>query len=302
MSLSSNAPATMPAPIRPPAWLDAAPLLFVLLWSTGFVSPKFGLPYADPLTFVGLRFAIVFVLFAALALASRAPWPKTGAEWAHGGVVAVFFHVTYLSGVFVALKEGVSTSVTALIVGIQPLLTAAGARWFLGEHARPRQWFGLGLGLAGVALVVGDKISLGVGTPLGYGLAAMALGGVTFGTLYQKRFLSGMDLRTGAAVQYLFGALAMAVIAPIFEDMRIDWTIEFVLAIAYICVIVSFLGVSVFFYMLRTRQAIRVVSLFYLIPPVTALLGYLLFGETMSLTALAGMALVVAGVALVNRA
>ena len=285
----------------PPAWVGTMPFFFVLLWSTGFVSPKYGLPYADPLTFVGLRFAIVCALFTLLAVVMRAPWPQTRAEWLHGAVVAVFFHAAYLSGVFVALKEGVSTGVTALIVGLQPVLTAAIASRFLGERARPRQWFGFGLGFAGVALVVANKIVLEQGTILGYALAGVALAGVTFGTLYQKRYLSGMDLRTGAAVQYLFGALVMAMIAPLVEDMRIEWTLEFVLVIAYICGIVSFVGVSVFFFMLRIGQAIRVVSLFYLIPPVTAVLGYFLFGETMGAVAIAGMALAVVGVWLVNR-
>ncbi|MBP6279755.1 MAG: DMT family transporter, partial [Rhodocyclaceae bacterium] len=179
-----------------------APLLFVLLWSTGFIGARLGLPHAEPLTFLLLRYAVVIVLLAAVAAAMRAPWPKTARAWLHIGVSGVLVHAIYLGGVFVAISRGLPAGVSSVVVGIQPLLTAAVAGWLLGESVTRKQWLGLALGFLGVVLVVQAKF----GMEFGWSAllpAVLALLGITSGTIYQKRFCPHFDLRTGAVAQFL---------------------------------------------------------------------------------------------------
>ena len=179
------------------------PLLFVFLWSTGFIGAKFGLPYAEPLSFLLVRYGIVIVLMSVLALATRAPWPREPRQWVHIGVSGLLVHATYLGGVFVAIGHGLPAGITALVVGMQPLLTALGAGWLLGERVSGRQWAGLALGFVGVVLVVSGKIT--GGPALGPMLvpALVALLGITAGTLYQKRYCASFDLRAGSVIQFL---------------------------------------------------------------------------------------------------
>ena len=283
------------------AGLAALPAALVVLWSTCFVSPKYGLPHAEPLTFVLLRLAVVAVLFTVTAVLMRARWPRTRREFVHHAVMAALLHCTYLGCIFWALDQGVSAGIAAVIVGCQPVLTAALAGPLLGELVSARQWMGLALGLAGIAMVVGNGLSVEAGTPAGFVLALIALLGITAGMLYQKRYLVAMDLCTGPAVQYTLAFLMLLPLAALLETMRIEWTFEFVAALAYITVFVSFFGMIVFFYLLRRGAASKVVSLFYLLPPVAALFGFVLFGETLGRVALAGMALALIGVALVRR-
>jgi drug/metabolite transporter (DMT)-like permease len=179
-----------------------APLLFVLLWSTGFIGAKYGLPHAEPLSFLLVRYLLVLSLMTLIALATRAPWPKDGRQWFHIGVAGLLVHAVYLGGVFIAISKGLPAGVTSLVVGIQPLLTAVGAGWLLNETVLKRQWAGLVLGFVGVAMVVSGKLGSG------FGLAALwpalaALAGITAGTLYQKRFCPHFDWRTGAIAQFL---------------------------------------------------------------------------------------------------
>ncbi len=278
-----------------------APGLFVLLWSTGFIGAKFGLPYAEPLTFLLLRFALVTVLMAAVALALRAPWPKSPREAAHIAVGGLLVHAGYLGGVFSAIEHGVPAGVVALIAALQPLLTAVAAGPLLGERVSRRQWTGLILGLAGVSLVVAEKIEPGAAFQAGLGFAFFAVLAITAGTLYQKRHAAGMDLRSGAVIQYAAATAAMVVLAPAFETMRVEWTGEFVFAMGWLTLVLSLGAITLLYRLIREGSAARVASLFYLVPPSTAVIAYLLFGETFGLLALAGMAVTVAGVALATK-
>ncbi|MGA1857689.1 DMT family transporter [Azospirillum sp. 11R-A] len=282
-------------------WLRLMPGLFVLLWSTGFIGAKYGLPYVEPLTFLLIRLGLVAVVLALVALASRAPWPK---DWATAGRIALaglLVHGVYLSGVFLAIAHGLPAGVTALIVGIQPLLTAALSGPLLGERVSGRQWVGLLLGLAGVGLVVREKLSVDAEHLIGIGYAMAALVGITLGTLYQKRHGGGMDLRSGTAIQYAATAVVLAVVAPLTETMQVQWTGEFIFALLWLCFVLSVGAIFLLFALIRRGAAAKVASLFYLTPPVTALVAWMLFGEKLGVAALAGMAVAVCGVALVNR-
>lgn len=280
-------------------WASIAPALFVVLWSSGFIGAKYGLPYAEPLTFLLWRFVLVSVLLALLAWFTHARWPKSARETGHVAVAGLLVHGCYLAGVFVAIHQGVSAGTMALIAGLQPALTAAAAGPLLGERVRPRQWIGLALGLAGVALVVQERVGASVATPTGYALAFLALFAITAGTLYQKRFCADMDLRSGGVIQFAAAAVAMALLAPLFETLRVQWTGEFLFALGWLVVVLSLGAISLLYVLIRHGEAARVASLFYLVPPVTALMAYAIFGERLGLLALAGMVITVVGVALV---
>jgi len=214
------------------AWLGIMPGVFVILWSTGFIGGKLGMPYAPPLTFLSLRFGIVTLLLLGLALVLRAPWPKSAREFGHIAVAGLLVQGCYLGGVFTSLAHGVPAGVSALITGIQPLLVAAVAGKLLDERVTPIQWLGLLLGLAGVALVVFNKLSNGYGTPFGMGLSVFALVGMTAGTIYQKRFCAHMDLRSGNVIQFAVGAITVLIPAALFEHMHVEWTPAFIFALA----------------------------------------------------------------------
>lgn len=276
------------------------PLLFVFLWSTGFIGAKFGLPHAEPLSFLLVRYACVIALMALLAAITRAPWPSTRSQWLHIGVSGVLVHGFYLSGVFIAIKQGLPAGLTALIVGMQPILTAVGAGWLLQERITPRQWVGLGLGLLGVIAVVSGQL---LNLPLGPLLlpALMALLGITTGTLYQKRFCGHFDLRTGSVVQFLPTALLTAGVIALWSEFRIEWTGDFVFALTWLVLVLSIGAISLLNLLIRNGSAVNVASLFYLTPPTTAVIAWALFGETLAPMALVGMGLAVSGVYLVGR-
>jgi drug/metabolite transporter (DMT)-like permease len=276
------------------------PLLFVFLWSTGFIGAKFGLPYAEPLSFLLTRYGLVIALMMAIALATRAPWPAQPAQWLHIAVSGVLVHAVYLGGVFIAIKHGLPAGITALVVGMQPLLTAFGAGWLLGERVTARQWIGLALGFIGVGLVVAGKFG---DAPLGPMLipAFVALLGITAGTLYQKRFCAQFDLRTGSVIQFVPTALLTAVAVALFEDYRIEWTGEFLFALGWLVLVLSLGAISLLNLLIRSGSAVNVASLFYLTPPTTALIAWAIFGEVLTSTAAAGMVLAVSGVYLVAR-
>ncbi len=280
--------------------LAAMPAVFVLLWSTGFIGAKLGLPYAEPITFLIIRFASVTVLLALFAAVTRAPWPKSWAEAGHIALAGLLLQAVYLGGVFASIHHGVPAGISALIVGIQPLLVAAAAGPFLGEQVTARQWAGLVLGLGGVVLVVWTKLDLGVGSALGYGLSVLGLLGITLGTLYQKRFCPRLDLRSGNAIQYAVTTLALAPFALAFETRQVIWSGEFLFALGWLCIVLSLGAISLLFVLIRRGAAAQVSSLFFLVPPCTAVVAYFLFGETLSLLALFGMGVTMLGVALVN--
>jgi len=280
-------------------WLLAMPALFVVLWSTGFVGAKLGLPYAEPFTFLAVRLLIASGLLLLVALLMRAPWPRSPRLVLHTAVAGLLVHAIYLSGVFIAIGQGLSAGVTAIIVAVQPLLTAALAGRLLGERVGPWQWLGLVLGLLGVLLVVWSKLS-GEGSLAGVAAALVALLAITAGTLYQKRYCPDSDIRTAGAIQYGVSGLLALILAAATETMQIHWTGEFVFALVWLILVLSVGAVGLLFALIRRGAASRVASLFYLAPPVTAVFGYLLFGETLDRAALLGLAVVVIGVALVN--
>ena len=265
---------------------QAFPLLFVLLWSTGFLGARMGLPHAQPLTFLLIRYVAVICLMVPVAWISRAPWPARAQDWLHIGVAGLLVHGVYLGGVFIAISMGLPAGVASLIVGLQPLLTAVGAGWWLGEKVLGRQWLGLLLGLVGVALVVAGKI--GAGFPaLALLPVSIALLGITVGTLYQKRYCPTLDWRTGAVAQFVPTALVTLAAAWLFESFYVDWTGELVFALGWLVLVLSIGAVSLLNWLIRQSSAVNVASLFYLVPPCTALFAWLLFGET-----LAGLAIV----------
>ncbi len=281
------------------AWIAAMPAVFVFLWATGFIGGKYGLPYAEPFTFLGWRFSVVLVLFLAISFATRAPWPSDWRLTAHIAVSGMLVHAVYVGGVFSSLKLGLSTGVSALIVGMQPVLTAVIAVWLLKEQVRPRQWAGLALGFAGIVLVVSGK--LGGGGFGGVWPSLVALIGITVGTLYQKRYCTTMDLRTGSTIQFAASAIAMWALAFAFETRIVEWSPHFMFALGWLVIVLSLGAISLLMALIRRGVASKVASLFYLVPPLTAAMGYFVFGEQLGLAELAGMAATAVGVYLVIR-
>lgn len=223
----------------------------------------------------------------------------------HQAVTGTLVHAVYLGGVFWAIKHGLPAGVTALIVGLQPLLTAVSVGPLLGERVSGRQWLGLLLGLGGVTMVVGEKLGLGASAglagvePIALSGAILALLGITAGTLYQKRFGGGTDLRAATFIQYMAAAVVMGAAALLLETGEIQWTGEFIFALGWLTLVLSLGAISLLMTLIRLGEAARVASLFYLVPPVTAVTAWALFGETLGPLALAGMAVAVMGVALV---
>ncbi len=289
----------------PPLLTRLTPLLFVLLWSTGFIGAKYGLPYAEPLTFLVSRYVLVIVLMSVLALAMRAPWPASPREALHIGVTGLLVQALYLGGVFMSIHRGLPAGISALVVGMQPLLTAALAGALLGERVSARQWAGLALGFGGVALVVGSKASVdGVdGDALVHMLvpALAALLGITAGTLYQKRFCPRFDLRTGSVMQFLPSLVVTLLVASQTETMEIEWTGDFVFALGWLVLVLSIGAISLLNLLIRSGSAVNVASLFYLTPPATALIAWAMFGETLSALGIAGMVIAVSGVWLARK-
>ncbi len=276
-------------------------LLFVLLWSTGFIGAKLGLPYAEPLTFLALRMGLVVALLLVVAIVARAPWPRGARAWVHITIAGLLVQFGYLGGVFSAIHQGMSAGVVALVVGLQPILTAVAAAPLFGERTTSRQWAGLALGLVGVSLVLSNSLAHGTVTASGLALAVIALVCITAGSLYQKRFGAAMDFRTGAVIQYAATGFVLLVLAALTESMHVTWSAQFVFALAWLAIVLSVGAISLLYFLIKRGKATQVSSLFYLTPPVTAVLAFLFFGETLSPTALAGMVVAVIGVALVNR-
>lgn len=278
----------------------ATPAGFVVLWATGFVVAHEGVRYADPMTLVAMRFAIAATLLAAIAVAAGAKLP-TRREALHSVVVGLLFQAMYVCGVFAAIDHHLAAGVTALVTGLQPLLTACIIGPLLKERVTGRQWLGLLIGLAGVALVVERKVHLDGTSLAGLALAIAALLGITAGTLYQRRFLPSIDLRTGMACQYATGAITALLLALAFEPMHVDWTWQLGASLAWMSAVLSVGAYFGFFFLVRRIGVARVTSLFYLVPAVAALFAWPWFGETVTLGMVAGMALAASGVAVVQR-
>jgi drug/metabolite transporter (DMT)-like permease len=273
------------------------PALFVLLWSTGFIAAKFGLPHAPPLTFLLYRFLLVAMLMLAVALATRAPWPCAASEYAHVAIAALLVHGLYLGGVFIALDGGMPAGTSAMLVGLQPILTVFLAWMWLHERVALRQWAGLGLGLAGVYLVIRHKVDF-TGGHNGLLPSAIALAGISVGALYQKRHASHVDLRSGAVIQFAACALVYAPFALLLDARPVHWVPAFLFALGWSVVVLSVGAISLLYWLLRHGAAAGVARLFYLVPPVTAVEAWLLFGETLDALAIAGMVMIAVGVML----
>jgi drug/metabolite transporter (DMT)-like permease len=277
----------------------AYPGLFVVLWSTGFIGAKLGLPHADPIVFLELRFLFVLAILLPLCWLFRAPWPspRRAMQMAVSGGL---LQAGYLGGVFASLHHGMPAGVSALVTGMQPVLTAVLGSWLLRETVTARQWLGFVLGMAGVLLVVGDRIVIESLGATAVGLSVFALVSITLGTLWQKRHGAGVDLRTGTAIQFMAAAVILAPFAAL-EGGQVRWTGEFVFALAWLVVVLSFGAIFLLLILIRRGRATQVSSLFYLVPPTTALIAWPLFGETYSLTAAIGMGLAMLAVWLVMK-
>ncbi len=299
--MSPGTPTNAPAAASS-SWLSPVPLFFVFLWSTGFIVAKLGLPYAPPLTFLILRCLGVLAVILPMVWFFRAPWPG---QLLHVAVAGLLLQAGYLGGVWAAIKLGMPAGLTALIVGMQPILTAAAAP-VIGERVRPRQWLGLALGLSGVVLVVVAKLHLAGLSAAGLALCVFALLCITAGTMYQRRYCPNFDLRTGTVIQFAATVAALLPLAIVLEGLdwelsTVEWTLDFILAWLWSIFALSIGAIFLLFSLIRRSQATEVTSLLYLTPPTTAIMAWLLFGEAFSALALAGMAVAVLGVAFVVR-
>lgn len=276
------------------------PILFVFLWSTGFVAAKYALPYAAPLTLLLVRFILVAILMGCVALAFRAPWPGDGKRWLHIGVTGILMHAFYLGGVFIAIDQGLPTGVCSLVVGLQPILTAVAAGLLLNERVVSRQWLGLALGFVGTVFVLWGRISGGFGL---HGLlpAFGALISITVGTIYQKKFCPSFDWRTGSVAQFIPAAIATALLALTTENLRIDFQLPLILAMAWLIIVLSVISTSLLNHLIKSGSATNVASLFYLVPATTAALAWVLFDESLTFISLAGMGIALWGVSLSRR-
>lgn len=277
----------------------AAPAVFVVLWSTGFVATKSVLRSAEPLTFLAIRMAIVVAIMALIAVIVRPRWPDR-IGMAHSAVAGLLVHGFYLGGTAIAIAHSIPAGLSALIPGLQPILTSTLANRFLGERVTALQWLGLLLGLAGVALILHERPMSGeVG--LGWLASGVSLVSITLGTLYQRRYCRDIDWRAGNLFQYIAVTIFFAVGAFLFEDRVVHWTTEFVLGLAWLVIVLSIGSIAVLYWLIRHAAATSVASLFYLVPAVTALMAYVLFGERLDAIAIAGMAACAAAVFVVNR-
>jgi drug/metabolite transporter (DMT)-like permease len=277
----------------------AAPAVFVLLWSSGFIGAKLGLAYAEPLTYLALRMLGVLIILGIIVALTQPKWPDA-IGFRRSVATGFMVHGLYLGGVFVAIGHGLPAGLAALIVSLQPLLTSTIAQRYLGERVGARQWAGLALGFVGVYLVLRDKTVAGDATAFAWVAVTIALVGITVGTIYQKRFGGAIDWRPALLIQYAAAAVLFGAGAFAFETRVVHWTPEFAFALSYLVVVLSLGAVWLYYFMIRHAAATRVVSLFYLTPPVTALMAFALFGEKLSSLALVGMAVCVIGVFLVN--
>lgn len=281
-----------------------APGVFVLLWSTGFISAKYGLPYADPAIFLAIRFALTAVLLSMLVVALKRRWPREPAFYLHQSVVGILMHCGYLGGVFTGIWLGVTAGTSALIVGLQPVLTAFLAGLWLREPLTLTQWSGLVLGFAGVVMVVADRqagISADTGGWFGLGLCVIALVSISVGTVYQKRHGSGRDLLAGSTIQFAAATALMTILAPTYGSLQVIWSSEFILTLTWLILVLSVCAILLLMWLINHGAAAQVASLFYLVPPVVAVEAYLLFGEKLGVQAIIGLVLVMLAVWLVRR-
>jgi len=282
------------------AWLRAMPVVFVLIWSTGFIVARYGMPNSPPFTFLLWRYIFSLLCFALWVKWARVPWPQGRGQWWHLAVTGVLMHAGYLGGVWAAVKAGMGAGLTALIVGLQPVITAI---WLSarGGHVSRRQWQGLALGFVGLAMVVSRKLEGGIEvTPWSLTMILMALVSITTGTLYQKRFVQPCDVRSANAVQ-LMAAYVVTLPLALMETEPALWNAEMSWALAWSVLALTLGGSSLFYILIQRGAAASVTSLMYLVPPTTAVMAWILFNEPITLVTLAGIAVTAIGVSLVVR-
>ena len=277
-----------------------APALFVLLWSTGFIANKVALASTGPLTWLTIRMAVTIGLLLIIILFTRPAWPKRE-QIGHSIVAGLLVHGVYLACVMLALAQAVPAGLSALIPGLQPILTSTLASRYLGERVTPLQWGGLALGLVGVGLVLHGRALTGQAS-WGWIASILSLIGITLGTLYQKRFAGAVDWRTGNVIQYLAAGTAFALGAAATEPLTVRWDPSLLVVLAWSALVLSVGSIALFYWLIRRSGATEVASLFYLVPAITAGMAFLLFGERLDAVALVGMALCACGVVVVNRA
>jgi drug/metabolite transporter (DMT)-like permease len=280
--------------------IATAPALFVLLWSTGFIGARLGLPYIEPLTFLAVRMAFAVLIMAAIALFAGARRPNAN-EVGHSLVAGSLVHGLGLGGVFTAISQGIPAGISAVIVGLQPIVTSTLANRFMGEKVTPLQWIGLALGLIGVLLVLHDRSIVLAGSVLGWIANFLSLIGLTLGTLYQKQYCGGIDWRAGNLIQYIGVGVLFTLGAFAFETREIHWTGELIFAMAWLVLVLSIAAVGLLYWLIRRSAATGFASLFYLVPAVTALFAYILFDERLDSISILGMVVCAGGVVLVNR-
>ncbi|MCI4662707.1 MAG: DMT family transporter [Neomegalonema sp.] len=273
--------------------------LFVLLWSTGFIGAKFGLPYAEPLTFLTIRFCLVALALGAFAVAMGHPWPKRE-HWPALFVVGVLIHAAYLSGTFVAISRGLEAGSAALIAGLQPVVTALLARRYLGERLNALQWFGMLLGVIGVVLVIWRKLGDGLGEPIGLGVMIGGTIAIAVAQVIQKRRLGGMPMVTGNCLQIIAAGIVTAPLALLIETNEVSWTPDFIFAMSWLVLVLSIGAITVLYFLLRAGEAARVASLFFLVPASTATIAYLMFDEVLGPIEVVGIVCATIGVGLVT--
>ena len=282
------------------AWLRAMPAVFVLIWSTGFIVARYGMPNSPPFTFLLWRYIFSILCFVVWVKWARVPWPQGRAQWGHLAVTGVLMHAGYLGGVWAAVKVGMGAGLTALIVGLQPVITAI---WLSarGGHVSRRQWQGLALGFVGLAMVVSRKLEGGIEvTPWSLTMITMALASITTGTLYQKRFVQPCDVRSANAVQ-LMAAYVVTLPLAWMETEPALWNAEMTWAMVWAVLVLTLGGSSLFYILIQRGAAAAVTSLLYLVPPTTAVMAWFLFNEPITLVTLAGIVVTAMGVSLVVR-
>jgi len=277
----------------------AAPAIFVVLWSTGFIATKYVLNSAEPLSYLTIRMAVVVAMMTIIVAVAKPPWPDRAGIF-HSVVAGILVHGFYLGGTAVAIAHTIPAGLSALIPGLQPILTSTLANRWLGERVAAVQWTGLVLGLAGVVLILHDRPMSG---EAGWGWLAsgVSLVSITLGTLYQRRYCNKIDWRAGNLVQYIAVMIFFAIGAGLFEEREVHWTREFVLSVTWLAVMLSIGSIGLLYWLIRRSAATSVASLFYLVPAVTALMAYVLFGERLDAVAIIGMIACAAAVFLVNR-
>lgn len=285
-----------------PLWLTLAPLMFLCLWSGGYVVAKIGLQYAPPMTLLAVRYGLVVVLMAALFAVLRPPLPKTRADWAHLAIVGILIQAIYFGFSYLAFRDGVASGTVALIMSLQPILVAIIAPLWTTERIGWRRWSGLALGLAGTAVVIIARSVIAAPSPEGFAFCAVALGGMTLATLWEKRFGLSHHPVTASLIGFVAGFAVILPIALLLEDPVIQWTWPFAGALAYLVIGNSLIAISLLLAMIRVGEVSRVSALLFLVPPLAALVAWPVLGEEMPPAAWAGMALAGAGVLIATRA